>query len=553
MLRIEEQSSLKGFGNGQLRGELYYSLNMAPTPFGFAPFYKNTTDTNSNILSGLLRMKWFTEENSFMWGIAETGKIYSRVTSSWALEHTTVVASSGNGLIVDQTGRMLAIHDRYLSKKDATGTGSSWTETWKDFGTTVTGEKGMDTYQDWVVIPHGNVVGLLNVTDNSFNAAAFTLPTGCTALVAKSNKTGVLIGVNMGSRSFIFLWDAQSDRAITDWIWFDSPLKSICRAGATQWMVTTAHSIVLTDGYTIKEQVPICDPIISNTLYNPSVAGTAMINGKFCLAHTDINVQYGRRKSGLYMLDLSTNLWNFVAASDKAVQNVTMGAIFQDSLSQVWISHYNVQLSTYVISKLTNDIPSSAYFITAPFGQGGNRKVAEGAKVELVANNQLQSYLPMSGDISVKVYDFTRPLWTFATQSGTATALNQVNVNGTSGGSNNALAGDEVTILNGVNAGLVRHITSITNQGLSTETWTLDSDLPSLTEDTIFMNVSPFKLVNTFSLASVASIPVDGLYYDIKNRYKGKKFLLKVLFENLSNLPVTVPATTFIYNDTGII
>lgn len=549
MLRIEEQSNFNGFGNGQLRGELYYSLNMATTPFGYAPFYKNTTDS----LSISSKIRAFVEESGFVWGINETGVIYSRATGSWAVEHTTLINSSGNGLIVDQTGRMLSMNDRYLSKKTSPGSGSGWTESWKDFGTAVLGDKAMDTYLDWVVIPHGNLVGLLNVTDDSFTAAGLTLPTGCTAIVAKANKTGVLIGVNMGNRSFVLLWDAQSDRAITDWIWLDHPLRSICRAGVTQWLVTTTKSVVLTDGYTIKEMPAIADPLISNTFYNPIAAGTITVDGKFLMAHTEANLQYGRRKSGLYILDLNTQLWNFIAASDSATQNISMGAVFEDSLAQVWNSHTNFQTSHFIVAKCTNDIPSSAYFITAPFGSGGNKEVAEGAKVELLSNNQLQSYLPMTGNISVKVYDFTRPLWTSAVQAGTATALNQVNVNGTSGGSNNALVGDEVTILNGLNAGQVRHITAITNQGLSNETWTLDSALPNLTEATVFMNVAPFKLVHKFSLASAASIPVDGLYYDIQNRYKGKKYLLKVLFENLSNLPLTIPTVTFIYNDTGII
>ena len=561
MLKSEEQSGFQGFGDVPAAGGCHYVFNMIPTPYGLAPFYKNQTETTSGVLTSMELIRCFAEEAGVLWGMDDTGKIYSKASGSWALEHTTVVTTTGNGLILDQTGRMLAVHSRYLAKKDAPGS-TSWTESFKDLGSTVAGDKVMDTFEDWVVIPHGSNVALLNTTDDSFNSAGLTFPSNCTCFIACSNHTGILLGVNMGNRSFVALWDAQSTRAITDWMWFDHPLKSICRAGDSQgnyqgnsqWIVTTTREIVITNGYTRQTLPSLPDPLIGQGVNNPIATGTMTMDEKLFVNHNDGGVNYGRRKSGLFILDLTSKLWRFVPPSDNALNQVSMGAIYSSSDSKIALSHYNVTTGMYFISTLTNAIPSTAHFITDQFGLTGTRKIAEGSKVEFLANDLVTTYVPMSFTVSVKIYDFTRPLWTAGRQNNsTASAANQLNVDTSSGSTNKAQVGDEVTVLNGTNAGLMRHITQITNPGTSNETWTLDIALPNPTEANMPLNIQPFKLVNRFVFQNVTNIPIDGLYFDVENRYKGKKYLLKVLFEGLTNAPLAVPSTIFIYDDKGIV
>jgi hypothetical protein len=555
MLQIETQSGFKGFGNGQLAGECQHCSNMVATPFGFCPFFKNTTEAISGgPLAAMGLIRWMVQEGVVVWGIGETGRIISR-SSGWMIEHTTVVASSGNGLIVDQTGRMLAMHDRYLSKKDAVGSGQSWTEAWKDFGTSVVGDKGMDTYLDWVVIPHGNRVGILNVTDDSFNNAGLTFPSDCKCIVARTNRTGVLLGVNMGSRSFVGLWDAQSNRSIADWIWSNYPLLSICRSGDGEWIVTTTKEIFITNGYT-KTRLPyqssmasLPDPLIGEIVNNPITGGTRFSGSTFLLAHSNPAGNFGRKRSGLYLFNFDTQLWQFIPCSSGATQNITMGTVFEDSSNDIYLSHRDITLNNYAISKLTNTVPSTASFISAPFGQSDNKKVAQAAKLELVANNLLQFSLATGFTVSVKVYNYSRPLWNYAVENGIAPATNKLNVDGTQSGFNDAEIGDEVTILTGANAGAIRHITNIASQNTANELWTLDSALPNLTEDSALINVQPFKLAKKFTVNAVP-LPVDGLFFDIQNQYKGKKFLLKVVFENLNfRSGISVPSLSLIYDD----
>lgn len=552
MLKLETQSGFKGFSVQRLPGECHYTYNMMPTPFGLAPFYKNTALGST---TGLVRH--FVEYDASaasggnlgtMWALDDANKVYS--SSDWGVRRSIAVAGSGNGMIVDQKSRLLIVNNQYLTSYTAAT--NTWNESFKDLGSSVTGDKVMDTYLDWVVIPHGNKICLLNTTDDSLNTAGLTFPTGCSAIIAKSSRTGILIGVNMGYRSFVALWDAQSDRAISEWIWNDSQLVSICRASDTEWIVTTKREIYSTNGY-VKKALPQIDNLLNTTLYGPITAGTAVLNNKFYLAHSPNAIEnIGRRKNGVFVLDMETQLWNFVSTASNSVTNVTLGALYINSTGQIYSAHRNHALSSYSISTISNESPSSAYLISAPFGATGTLKIAEGIKVDVVANNHTESYQPMSFTIKAKLYDNTRPLWAYGyTLDGSD--LDEMPVGGTQIGFNNAQVGDEVTFLSGSNAGAVRHITAIANKNGATETWTLDSPLAHLPVAGDFFNVSPLKLVNSFTVSSADSIPVQGLYFDVKNRIRAKQFLVKILFEGISTANIAVSSISFLYDDQGIV
>lgn len=548
-LQLETQSGFQGFGSSNLIGEVYHLQNMLATQFGLAPYLKNATEEDSAAVSGMTVIKWFAEYAGTPYAVDGNGKVLVRSGGGflWTQARATAGNSIGNGLIVDQTGRLLVARDRYIQMYNGT-----WNDTWKDLGSSVTAEKGMDTFLDWVVIPHGNAVAVLNTTDDSLNTAGLTFPSGCSCIVAKSSRTGVLLGVNFGSRSFIALWDAQATRAIAEWIWFDSPLKSICRAGDDQWIVTTARKIVLTNGYATKELPSLADAVLGVTLHNPTAGGTWVDGRKFYLNHTDTSANYGRRRSGTYVLDLDTELWTFITPSDGSTLNVAMGGIWQDSTGRLFTSHSNGGTSLSHVCQISNALPTSAWLITAPFGKGGTKKTAEGIKVEVQANTINQIYTSFGYTISAKVYDFSRPLWTVATQSGLASGLDKLNVDGTSGSGNNAAVGDEVTILSGSNGGYIRRITAIADQNTSSEAWTLDSALPNLTATGTQILVQPFVLAQTFVVSSAASIPKDGFYFDVKDRIKGKQFLVKVVLTDMTG-HISIPSVSFIYNDLGII
>jgi len=549
MLKVETIQDFRGFGSGGKPGEFYHAGNMMPSQFGLEANIRLVTLSASDSPD---RFNWFTEYNNFPYAVDTLGKIFADLGSGWARVRTSANPTSGNGLITDQTGRLLYAQNRYLGMYNG-----SWSDSWKDLGSTITDFRPMETFEDWVLVGNGNLIAVLNVTDDSLNTAGFTLPSGFTVRAIKSNSHGVLVGANFGNRGVIFLWDAQSARSISDWIWFDHNIQSICRAG-NEWIVTTIKDQYLTNGYTLLRKLPdIPDSLIQSRNFRCIPAGTMVINNLLFTANTILDTvsSFTRRKSGLYLLDLTSEHYLFVPASNGCQADLTMGAIFQDSSTKIYASYSTTLPNAKYISELRHQVPVSAWVVLGPFGKGPNMKTAEGVKVELIPGFTAQSLQQVSGfNIAVKVYNFRRQLWAYGQTNAIASALNKLSINGTGAGFGNAMVGDEVTILSGANAGEIRHIVAITNQNTTSEEWTLDTTLPNLTENQALFNVQPFQLVKEHSISNTSLTSLEelkDLFFNVKNKIKGKRYLVKIVIKNISNMSLGVGSTSLIYDDLG--
>ncbi len=543
MLQIETIENLAGFGERNIPSEYYHSENMIPGQFGLEANIKITIDSVSDSPN---RFNWFTEYSTTPYAVDTLGKIFSR-SSSWSLVRNPG-SSSGNGLITDQKGRLLYARNQYLGMYNG-----SWSDSWKDFVTSTNEFRPMDTYEDWVVIGNANAVAVLNTTDDSFSDDSLTLPSGFLVRAIKSNQTGVLIGANVGSRSVIFLWDVRSPRSISEWIWLDYKIQSICKYGS-RWIVTTQKQQFITDGYSVLALPHFPDSLEQTEIYRCIPAGTMVLGNKLYTANTDIGLSFNRLESGLWIQDLNTGMFSYIPAANGCKTDMTMGALFHDSSFNNFISYSTNTPSGNFVGRFENMSPSSATLISPRLGQGTNNKVAEGLKLDLINVPKTKSvFATGSFDVAIKIYNFKRPLWGYGTTNGASTNANELKVAGNSSGSNNAKIGDEVTILSGANAGQIRHITAIANQDTSTEIWTLDSNLSNNTESGAVFNVQPFQLVKKHSVSLSDYAELKDLYFDIKNRIKGKKFLVKIVITNITNLSLAVPSLTFIYDDLGLI
>jgi hypothetical protein len=542
MLQIQTIENFTGFGDKNFPGEYYHSENLTQGQFGL--------EANISIVdesaSGAGRFNWFTQYSSTPYAVDTTGKIFSR-GSGWSSVRTPT-ASSGNGLITDQKGRLLYARNQFLGKYDG-----SWDDTWIDMTTISSELKPMDLYEDWVVIGNVNNIAVLNTTDDSFLYNSFTLPTGFLVRAIKSNQTGVLIGANFQNRSIIFLWDVRSPRSISEWIWLDHTIQSICKYGS-RWIVTTQKGQFITDGYSIAPLPSIPDSLQSTITYRCVPAGTMVVGDKLLTANTDISLPFNRIKSGLYIQDLNTGLFNFVTVDNNCKSDMTMGALFQDSNFSQFISYTTNLPSSHHVGLITDQSPDSATLISPRLGIGANNKIAEGVRLDVSINPKV-SQLVKSGSftVSLKIYNFKRQLWGYGVTDSASSNANELEVNGTASGFSNAKIGDEVTVLTGANAGQVRHITNITNTDAAGEKWTLDSALPNNTESGAYLNVQPFQLVKTKTITISDLSELESIYFDIKNRIKGRKFLVKAVISSITNVSLTIPSLTFIYDDLGVI
>jgi hypothetical protein len=361
----------------------------------------------------------------------------------------------------------------------------------------------------------------------------------------------VLIGSNYQNKGVLFLWDVQSVRSISEWLWLEQPIQSICKYGS-RWIVTTTKEQLITDGYSTTKLASPPDTLHQEAIFTVAPAGTLVIGNKLFTANTA--EKYNRLKSGLYIQDLDTQSFQFVPVGNGCTVGVTMGAMFQDSDLNHYVSYSTSLPSAHYVARIQETSPSHATLISPRLGVGTNNKVAEGLKLDISANPKV-SGLDSSGsfDVSLKIYNFKRQLWGYGVTNGASATAITLKVDGSLASKNNAKVGDEVTVLSGANAGQVRHIASIANAGTNTETWTLDIALSTTTESGAYFNVQPFQLVKTKTVSISSLSELDSVYFDIRNRIKGRKFLAKVILTNISTIPLLIPSLSFIYDDLGVV
>lgn len=550
MIKVEQIQNFNGFGTGKQAGEYFHSQGMNKSQFGIAPKLSITDVADNSGLANLQLVNWYSQgmlDVPYVYAFASDGRLYRATMPavSWNEQRavdSVSVHSHGNGLIFDQINRLLYANDEFLGMSSD---GVSFTDNWKDFGASTTGFRAMDTYEDWVVIGNINKIALLNVTDDSFNSEGLTLPSGFNVRCFRSGINGVLIGVNFNNRGALILWDPNQLRSLAPWIWRNKNIQAIIPKDSG-WVVITQDEIFFTNGYSVQPLLSDFPDYILNDLsiLNGILPQGADIRGNNLLFWGN-NGRFNRQKAGLYLYNFKVNnydpttvtsLFEFIPVSNGVTFGLTTGAIYSDTNNFVHLSYETLLPNAKFIGRIDNGSATQAFIITEQLGQGDNEKVVGGVKLTLgVSSNQTMTP-DLTFNVSVKVANGRRNLFGWGLTRATSTSANILKIDGSlsaANGINKAQQGDEVTILEGANAGQIRHIISIANQGTNTEEWTLDSVLPNETESTVHLNISPFKLAHKYSLSGLTEL-VE-LFFNMQTSLKGKKFFVKVVFENLPN------------------
>lgn len=449
-----------------------------------------------------------------------------------------------------------------------TGSGKSyiintqWNDQWKDFGADVTLPNGdtpkcpMDIYEDTVIFGRGNVITTLNVLTDTITTDAvpsFSFPAGYSVDHIVSNSNGILIGGNVRSKGFILLWDNISDRAIAPWIWFSDSVLSVCKNGSN-WIVVTTRAVYETNGYstttlTSKFLESTAGAVISNSPKNTLVIESFL--------HFFGNGGRGRKRSVLYRMNLTSKL---VEAFHRYTGNQYSPTLSQmeyvAEANRVFLACSGNVTETGVDYLTTRTSPTCSSYITAHIGTGANQKVATRVKLRIKRNTYETTNLSntFSFDVALKIADTKHTLYSFSQAKITSALANEITVLGNVFPTPNI--GDEVEVVgesgNSTNAGYSRNIRSITGAGTSTEVWTLDSDFPSVMPANQNLTITPFQLVKRKTV-SVTDGEIEELIFDIKNKIKSNKFMLKVDIEdNTSGVMLEMEEPIFIYEDKGV-
>lgn len=426
---------------------------------------------------------------------------------------------------------------------------TAWDDQWKDCGSSQATLKEACIYEDWVYFWHGNVVMGLNTSDDSFSTSAFDFPSGFSGASISSSSKGILLGANVNNRGVIALWDGYAPRAVAPWLWFNCKVKSIKSTDNGDWIVATVAGLYLTNGYSIQplnEKLP--DSYFNQSTILTNLSPQSMAIAKKKLLFWGTTHQLNRSKDGIYIMDLDTTLFEFVPVENGSLRGVSGGAIFYDSNFRTHLGYTTDNPSGKAWAALTTDSAAKSFYVSPKLGDGANDKIAQAVKLDLGISLQEVVKVDITFDVSVKLYNYRRQLFSYALTNAVSASADHVKVDGTVSQYNIAEVGDEVTVLEGVNAGQIRHISSISGQNTSSEIWTLDSAFSNTTESGILLGLSAFQLVHKHTVTNVTEL--NQLFFNVKNKIKGKHYLAKILFENVQSYSVPeLQSLYFIYDE----
>jgi hypothetical protein len=568
MIKIQPFGNKEGFGDeGKYAfGQYFFSQGMSKYQDSLIPGWLVASQVDDGTLSGLGLTRWFTQGTPIVGGnmqvfsTDDNGKIYQSIdgTGTPTLAHTSAQVTSGNGLIVNQLGELFYLQSRYLGKYD----GATWTDNFQDFGASSLADNAdyrpADLYEDLVVMGNGKNIATYNVSTLTFAPQAFTLPSRFKSRCIKSGRNGILTGANIDNLGALILWDGNSDRSIAPWTWENGTIQTIARYGGN-WIVISDKRIFIHNGYSVVEELPnIPDSLISVsagfTYYNVLPQGADVVGNYLVVANTIGDVT--RARTGYWILNLKNPSagWEFTPVANYCMSGVSLGALFVDSNTRIHTGYTTTLPSKKNLALIRNLAPAKSFFISEPVGQTTSKKIAKAIRINLGLNTRETTAAATFGfTLAIKVYDYKRQLWQKATQKTTGSSLTQITVDGTISGQNEAQVGDEVQILSGGNAGTTAHITAISGQQSATEVWTIDTTLTNNMETNAVMVVSPFRLVRKKTFSSLTKLLEDDLFFDIKNKYKAQKYLIKVLFEGVGQPTPALLGGDFIYEDLSVL
>lgn len=429
----------------------------------------------------------------------------------------------------------------------------AWSDTWKDFGSSLYGtisDIPCEVYEDTVLFGRGNNILTLNVTTDTIttdSVPAFNTPSGFVSKAIVANTTGILLGWNFQGKGVLMLWDNYSDRSIAPWIRLDDVLLGLYRANGG-WVIVTSKAVYFSNGYGLQL---LADRILgsSDTLLSSPNAYNGIVLGN--QLYIGLGWDGRRRRAGLYKLDLKTLEFEYYGNYKQNQYDGNVQALYYSAD----FGRLYAAFSTHVAYLYSSPDQSETYScVTEEIGQGQNMKVAEGIKLPLsLARNWQNVSQSLTFDIEAKINTLDRPLYMRKQVKTTATALNQITVDESSSFLYTpAQVGDELEFVKSgpsqENNSCIRSITAITGGGTATAVYTLDSDLPALAQASDVLIHSGFKSIKKYSFSAVSALPE--LYFDIKNRYKAKSFMVKFVVTNC-NAPIEIQPFQFIYDDLG--
>jgi hypothetical protein len=559
MLRIVPFGASSGFSDLPIAGTHFYSQGFIPSLNGIATMYSIVDKANSTTISGLGQVRHQATLNNILYVQDNVGKIWAEQNAgqyNFALVRNP--GGNGSGMKADQYGNLFyscGSSNNQLGKFD----GTTWNDTFQSLDS---GQHPMTWYEDLILIANNFKIACL-FSDGTYSDNAFSLPSNMTITAISAGPTGILIGANLYDRGAIILWDGNSLRSKVPWKWTSGQILSISPYGEN-WIVKTQRGAFITNGTTVSELFGVFDDLLSFNNYDSGFVfpqQMLLVNDilVFLITSTSGNTkQFGKMKPGVYLYMLAHKAWAYIPVPTGETYNLSVYSVALDAVFNRITIGYTAGGVNHVAALVAKS-PSKAMYVSEIVGHGRIKyqrvyfgptdKTVEAVVLNLGILNSITEFPALSFNVALKIYNFKRTLWGHATTSSTAGAYNQVIVDATGTNAYDAQVGDEVTILEGNNAGFIAHITAITNDGTSTETWTLDTAATNYTAYGLSVQVQPFVLVKKQTFTSLAEL--KNIFFSV-NSIKGKQFLIKIVLDGIAtNLGLELLTSYWVFNDLG--
>lgn len=448
------------------------------------------TSTTNQVLTYVVEIDGTGSPNTFKW--SDSGG------TTWNATNVSITGSAqtlNNGVTItfgSTTGHTLG--DKW------TFTTGVWNNTFADFGSansSTTARRQFVPYEDICFIGNKNYLAKINNDGTNFDAEYKQLPQKYEFRCGASNGNLVLIGGSKWNKGILLLWDTVSS-GWNNKIYLDNNVDAI-KPYLNGWIFVSGAAFYYTNGYTIQllDYLPETSYLNKLRLFYNSIE---VVNDKIVFGGA---VNYITNiKSGFYVYDIKQKIFYMIPKHNQDYYSQNFGAIKYNIQSNIDVSYlitsygYIGSSNGYAISNLNISSPNqttTSYYIS--------RKLSFPKKVKInqirlkISNDKDFEYVytDKTADILVAGSDGKNKFWSLGQANATLTESNKIQVDGTHDSINNADEGDMVLVLSGVNAGKSSFITSISNSGTNTETWTLEDDLTNNTENGTNLSVIPFR------------------------------------------------------------
>ena len=404
-------------------------------------------------------------------------------------------------------------------------------------------------YDDRTFIGNKDYLASIEKDGSNFDTDYKQLPNKYEVACGATNGNLILVGANKYNKGLLLLWNT-TDSGWTNKLYLDNDIYAI-RPYKNGWIYASGGGIYYTNGYSIEllNYFPFLSfaDDLGISFNNFEIVDDKVIFGAG--AKPSLNM-----KSGFYIYNIKQQTFDFIPNHQYDLYTANYGCIHYNITStggnQLLTSYnFNDGADKYAFSQINITNPATSndgtgYYIVRKQKLPSESTVNKVTIKTSFSKDTSNQYSDQSIDMTVGLINAKGYLWQQAQTNSASSNKNEIQVDGTATGYNNASVGDIVLVLSGVNAGKSSFIESIANAGTNTEKWTLEDDLTGNTEDSQNLNLIKVQKIATKTITDAGDIE----FYNNSNIDMSDQYYIFIKTEH-TNFPLNIEDVQIEFNE----